>query len=210
MTIRVFNSALLLASTLAVVAAGAASVGAQASRPAGATPHTPRPAAKPFTVPRTPWGDPDIQGNFTNVYESGTPLEHAPFLTEGRRAELRAQNLYTVEALADIEGNELKNLGPGGREMKNQAMEYIAESRSAAPSKQMMAELEALRARNIILEEDLGLKKQQDSEEGEFAGMSLDQLREFITVNTGQAPMGSCNRKTLIRMAQDARPNKVA
>ena len=142
--------------------------------------------------------------------KSGTPLEHASFLTEGRRAELRAQNLYTVEALADIEGNELKNLGPGGREMKNQAIEYIAESRSAAPNKQMMAELEALRARNTILEEDLGLKKQQDSEEGEFAGMSLEQLREFITVHTGQAPMGSCNRKTLIRMAQDARPNKVA
>ena len=145
--------------------------------------------------------------------KSGTPLEHVPFLTEGRRAELRAQNLYTVEALADIEGSELKNLGPGGREMKNKAMEYIAESRSAAPNKQMAAELEALKARNAILEEDLGLKKSQqdqNGEEGEFAGMSLEQLREFITTQTGQAPMGSCNRKTLVRMAQDARPSKVA
>ena len=32
--------------------------------------------------------------------KTGTPLDHAPFLTEGRRAELRAQNIYTVEALA--------------------------------------------------------------------------------------------------------------
>jgi hypothetical protein len=28
-----------------------------------------------WKAPRTPWGDPDLQGNFTNVYENGTPLE---------------------------------------------------------------------------------------------------------------------------------------
>jgi hypothetical protein len=26
-------------------------------------------------VPRTPWGDPDFQGNYTNIAEAGTPLE---------------------------------------------------------------------------------------------------------------------------------------
>jgi hypothetical protein len=26
-------------------------------------------------APRTPWGDPDLQGNYTNLYENGTPLE---------------------------------------------------------------------------------------------------------------------------------------
>ena len=36
--------------------------------------------------------------------KSGTPLEYAPFLTEARRAELRALNIYTVEALAAIDG----------------------------------------------------------------------------------------------------------
>jgi len=82
--------------------------------------------------------------------KTGTPLEHAPFLSEGKRSEFRAQNIYTVEQLADIEGAELKNLGPGGREMKNAAMEYIAEGRNAAPNKQMMAELEALKARNAV------------------------------------------------------------
>ena len=76
--------------------------------------------------------------------KSGTPLAHAPFLTEARRAELRAQNIYTVEALADIDGQELKNLGTGGREMKNKAMEYIAESKTQAPNMAAAAELEAL------------------------------------------------------------------
>ena len=143
--------------------------------------------------------------------KTGTPLDIVPFLTDGRRAELRAQNVYTVEQLADIEGAELKNLGIGGREMKNKAMEYIAEGLSLAPNKQMLAELEALRARNAILEEDaVALLATKNASEGEFASMDLPQLREFITTHTGQAPMGSMNRKTLVRMAMDCRPDKVA
>jgi hypothetical protein len=75
----------------------------------------------------------------------------------------------------------------------------------------MLAELEALKARNAILEEDFAAKKaDEDKSEGEFAGMDLAQLREFITTHTGQAPMGSMNRKTLVRMAMNCRPDKVA
>src|SRR5262249_57880463 len=29
----------------------------------------------PEKTGRTPWGDPDLQGNYTNLYEDGTPLE---------------------------------------------------------------------------------------------------------------------------------------
>ena len=31
--------------------------------------------AKTYKAPRTPWGDPDFHGNYTNLYEAGTPLE---------------------------------------------------------------------------------------------------------------------------------------
>src|SRR5215216_999616 len=37
-------------------------------------------------VPRTPWGDPDLQGTYTNKYEQGTPFER-PAEFEGRRSE---------------------------------------------------------------------------------------------------------------------------
>jgi hypothetical protein len=142
--------------------------------------------------------------------KTGTPLDHAPFLSEGRRSELKAQNIYTVEALAAIDGNELKNLGPGGRDMKNKAMEYIEESRSSAPNKQLMAELEALRVRNAILEEDTHILKTKKTIDGEFDDMTVEQLRDFITTNTGQVPVGNLPRKSLVRMAMDARPEKVA
>jgi hypothetical protein len=136
--------------------------------------------------------------------KSGTPLAHVPFLTEARRAELRALNIYTLEALAVVDGQELKNLGHGGRDLKNKAQEYIAESKSNAPNLQLAAELEAVKARNAILEEDAKLKKELKIPDNQFDDMSLDQLRDFIATNTGHAPHGSLNRKTLVRMATEA------
>ena len=39
-----------------------------------------------YAPPRTPWGDPDLQGTYTNKYEQSTPLER-PDEFAGRRVE---------------------------------------------------------------------------------------------------------------------------
>ena len=147
--------------------------------------------------------------------KSGTPLEHVPFLTDARRAELRASNVYTLESLADIEGVELKNLGPGGRDMKNQAVAFIDASKSTAPVLQLQAELEAIKARNAILEEDAArlkeiAKAKAPRPENAFEEMSPEQLREYITAQTGQAPQGNNSHKTLVRLALEAKTIKAA
>ena len=49
-----------------------------------------------WTPPRTPWGDPDLQGEYSNKYEQGTPFER-PAEFDGRRLE-------------DIKGDELAAL----------------------------------------------------------------------------------------------------
>ncbi len=49
-----------------------------------------------WMLPRTPWGDPDLQGNYSNKYEQGTPFER-PAEFEGR----------TID---QIKGNELEQL----------------------------------------------------------------------------------------------------
>lgn len=54
------------------------------------------PANSSWTAPRTPWGDPDLQGNYTNTYENGTPFER-PDQFAGRRLE-------------DIKGEELAQI----------------------------------------------------------------------------------------------------
>ncbi len=46
----------------------------------------PRPPARAFAPAKTPWGDPDLQGNYSNKYEYGTPFER-PQEFEGRRLE---------------------------------------------------------------------------------------------------------------------------
>src|SRR5215467_5131362 len=50
-------------------------------------------ATKKWAPPRTPWGDPDLQGSYSNTSENGTPLER-PEIFEGRKLE-------------DIKGEEL-------------------------------------------------------------------------------------------------------
>jgi hypothetical protein len=146
--------------------------------------------------------------------KTGTPLDFALFLSEGRRSELKAQNIYTIEQLAAVEGAELKNLGPGGREMKNAAEAFIEEGRASAPNRQMVEELAALKARNAVLEEDMKIKKARQEAEAstddEFDEMSLIELRAYITEQTGQAPLGALNRNALRRMAKNSRPDKVA
>jgi hypothetical protein len=52
--------------------------------------------AQTSRVPRTPWGDPDIQGTYTNKYEQGTPFER-PQEFEGRQ-------------IKDVSAAELKDI----------------------------------------------------------------------------------------------------
>ena len=116
-----------------------------------------------------------------------------------------------VEQLAAIDGQELKNLGPGGRDLKNRAMEWIADSKSNAPNLQLQAELEAERAKNQVLQDDLEtLKTRSTAAEHEFEAMTDDQLRRYIQSATGHAPQGNVPTKMLIRMAMEVRPARVA
>jgi hypothetical protein len=73
-----------------VVALALSAVGAGQTRPA---------PSKPWTAPKTAWGDPDISGNFTNLYEVGTPFER-PDTFAGRKLE-------------DVKGEELAAIRRG-------------------------------------------------------------------------------------------------
>src|SRR5262245_27980033 len=42
--------------------------------------------ATPYTPPKTPWGDPDLQGTYTNKDENGIPMER-PSQFEGKKLE---------------------------------------------------------------------------------------------------------------------------
>jgi len=142
--------------------------------------------------------------------KAGTPLDYLPFLTEARRAELRALNIYTAEALTVVDGPELKNLGPGGREMKNQAIAFLESSNDASRVTKLEAELLEMRARNQVLEDDIKSGMLDKMPPSSFDGMTDEQLRAHIKSMTGVEPKGNLPRKTLIRMAQEQKENVAA
>ena len=94
MTIR---PALVWTCAGALVTLGLASLSLHAQQPSAA----PRAASKPYSAPRTPWGDPDLQGNYTNVYENGTPLERP--------------DQFAGRDLDDIKGTELREIKEAAR-----------------------------------------------------------------------------------------------
>lgn len=72
---------------------------------------------------------------------TGTPLAELPFLTAGKRLELKALNIHTAEALAALDGSNLKMLGMNGRELKNSAAAYLETAAKTAPLTAMKDEL---------------------------------------------------------------------
>jgi len=59
-------------------------------------PKTSPSSAKKYNPPKTPWGDPDLQGAYTNLNEQGTPLERP--------------DQYAGRSLEDITGEELAKI----------------------------------------------------------------------------------------------------
>jgi hypothetical protein len=47
-------------------------------------------------APRTPWGDPDLQGYYTNKYEYGTPFERPAAFAGRRMDEVKGQELASL------------------------------------------------------------------------------------------------------------------
>ena len=103
---------------------------------------------------------PKQYGQFVNGDKqsfSGTLISELPFLTQSKRLELKGLNVHTAEALAELDGPQLKMLGPQGRELKNQAIAYLQNAKANAGSVELA---DALSIRDAQIEE---LKRQIDS-----------------------------------------------
>src|SRR5215510_6697452 len=71
--------------------------------------------AKPYTPPKTPWGDPDLQGGWTNVNENGIPFER-PDALAGKQLEA-VDDSELAELVKERDEARLKGAAAiGGRE----------------------------------------------------------------------------------------------
>jgi hypothetical protein len=63
------------------------------------------PTAKPYTAPKTPWGEPDLQGTFSN--RTITPFERSP--------NVQGREFFTPDEVAAMEKAALQSGGDEGR-----------------------------------------------------------------------------------------------
>jgi hypothetical protein len=85
--------------TLLCLGAAALVAAALTARASGqAAPRAPQSPAAPYAAPRTPWGDPDLQGAFTNSNESQTPMERPEELTGRKLDDITPEELARLNA----------------------------------------------------------------------------------------------------------------
>lgn len=140
--------------------------------------------------------------------QSGTPLAELPFLTQGKRLELKALNIHTAEALASLDGTPLKQLGMGGRELKNQAKAYLDNASGSVDVVQLAARIAALEAENAKLKggstETIELPADKSADAASpFIDMESDDIKNWIESATGERPKGNPNHATLVRRADE-------
>ncbi len=90
--------------TAAILAIAAMPALAQAPAKAETKATAPKAPARPYKTPRTPWGDPDLSGIYSNNDESGIPLERP--------------NEFTGKTLGEISDSELAEINKERDEQK--------------------------------------------------------------------------------------------
>jgi hypothetical protein len=79
-------------TALAMISAASMASAGQAPAKAAA----PATSSKTYSPPKTSWGDPDLQGNYTNKYEQGTPFERPAELEGKTLADIHAKDLAEI------------------------------------------------------------------------------------------------------------------
>ncbi len=131
---------------------------------------------------------------------SGTPLDEAPFLTASKRSELKALHIYTVEALMNLDGRNLKALGMEGRQLKDKAKAYIDSASGSAREVELAGEVAALKQELENMRKDLlqakappapikgdSVPAPAEVEDMGFTSWTEEELRSYLDEETGES-----------------------
>lgn len=147
---------------------------------------------------------------------NGTPLQNLPGLTAIQLSTLKALSVFSIEALASLEGQGIKNLGPQGHALKQSAQKYLAAAGGRVDMKDVLAQLAAAQARNDelvrIVEasrpgpiEYVSPEPATENEAVSHPYFDLDDaaLKDKIEALAGARPRGNPNKATLVGMLND-------
>jgi hypothetical protein len=130
----------------------------------------------------------------------GTPIDELPFIPQGKRLELKALSIYTAEALAALDGQELKNLGQGGRDLKNQAQAYLENAAGSADVTAMASKISELEQ---LVRELQANKTPTADGVSQFEAWESDQIKDWIEGKISERPKGNPSHATLVRRADE-------
>lgn len=85
----------------------------------------------------------------------GTPVDEWPILTASKVAELKALNIFTVEALAELSDTGLAKMGMGARELQNKAKAFLETAKSGAVTNRLVQENERMRLEIDMLKQQI-------------------------------------------------------
>jgi len=151
---------------------------------------------------------------------SGTPLDEWGMISRSRAAELKAQNVWTVEELSNIPDNLLQKLGMSTRAEREKARTFLDTAKAGANEAKLSAEVAELRAmieamRNtpqpVVAVGASAPSDLSDPQMGEISApreKTLDEctdaeLKDFIRRETGETPRGNPSRETLMKRAAE-------
>lgn len=140
---------------------------------------------------------------------SGTALEMLVDygVTPAQVSVCRALKIYSIEALAELEGPRLKNLGMAGNHLKSAAVRYL-QDRNGMDA--MAAEITSLRAQingatmPHAETPPEAIDQMVQEADAEYAALTDDELKDRIADLTGAGrPRGNPSRQTLIQSLRE-------
>lgn len=131
----------------------------------------------------------------------GTPLENLPGLTPVQKSTLKALSVFSIEALANLEGRDLKNLGPGGHEMKQAAQKFLDVGSGRVDMSKMLSEFAALKAQNDELSRIVQAGRPEPVEIRAEPNADLDDFIERVEETVAKTEQ-SHNFENLVEMHQ--------
>lgn len=149
---------------------------------------------------------------------SGTPLQNLPGLTAIQLSTLKALSVFSIEALASLEGQGIKNLGPQGHALKQSAQKYLAAAGGRVGMTEVLAQLAEMQKRNDELARMVEASRPGPiayvepeaavfvAEVGDVEDPSA--LKDKIEAITGTRPRGNPSTATLLGMLSDLTPSE--
>jgi hypothetical protein len=91
----------------------------------------------------------------------GTPLDELTSIESAKRADLKAINIHTVEALATLSDTNMKKLGMDGRVLRETAQAYLDKAAGNAVESRLIEENAEMKTTMSALEAELARLKSQ-------------------------------------------------